>query len=204
MTMSEPTTVSVWAPPALANPEELKASVDATRLASQQRVDDEIARGFAEGRQAGEKAAADKLAAVESMLTWLAKPFARDSEEIEAALTDLAVGIAKQVIRKEVQTDRAQIVAVIREALTLLPTASRSVEIAVHPDDAALLRELLATSGDEKVWELLDDPLLGRGEFRIRAENSTLDGTLDGRLNEVIAGLAQDMRRQSREPDESK
>ena len=57
----------------------------------------------------------------------------------------LAVTIARQLVRRELRIDPAQVIAIIRETVALLPAAARDVRVHLHPEDAAVVREKLAT-----------------------------------------------------------
>lgn len=59
----------------------------------------------------------------------------------------------------------------------------------LHPEDAALVRERLASPQAERAWSIIEDPVLGRGGCRVTAENSEIDARLETRVAAAIAQL---------------
>jgi flagellar assembly protein FliH len=101
----------------------------------------------------------------------------------------LVLTLARQVIRRELHTQPGEILAVIREAVGLLPMAARDVRVHVHPDDHRFLNELLGEDDSERAWRLVDDPALSRGGCRVEAERSQVDATLERRLAQLASQL---------------
>ncbi|MDX1500540.1 MAG: flagellar assembly protein FliH [Woeseiaceae bacterium] len=151
-------------------------------------------QGHAEGLAAGRDAAAARVARLDELLKALTSPFEELDDSIEKQLVELAMAVAQQLFRREIRTEPAHVVGVVREAIGLLPVASRNVQVHLHPDDAALVRELLAPADGEPAWTLVEDPLLARGGCRVTTENSQIDATAEARLKAVISAVAGDER----------
>ncbi|PWV63280.1 flagellar assembly protein FliH [Plasticicumulans acidivorans] len=149
-----------------------------------------LARGEADGAAAAAaRAEAElngRLALLDELARELARPLQTLDAELEADLLTLVVAIARQLVRRELRTAPGEIVAVIREAVPLLPVANRSIEIRLHPEDAALVREL-GLGGED--WRLLEDPTLSRGGCQLNAEHSHIDASVETRLGKVVATL---------------
>jgi len=150
--------------------------------------------GYEEGRQAGlqaaERESAERIATLDRMLQEMARPLDELDERVEEELVALATAVARQLIRREVKTDPAQIVGVIREGIKLLPVAAGNIRLELHPDDAALVRELLNLGeGEERSWHIHEDPTLTRGGCRISNDTSRIDATLENRINQVVAAV---------------
>lgn len=152
--------------------------------------------GFAEGRgaglQQGQGEVSTQTRRLKGLLDHLAVPAGELDDAVENELAQLALAIARQIIRRELQTQPGEIVGVIREAIGLLPLSTREVRIQVHPEDAEFLRETLVES--ESAWRLVEDPAVSRGGCLISAEASRLDATVEHRLAAVIADLLGDDR----------
>lgn len=91
--------------------------------------------------------------------------------------------MARRVVARELQLDPALIVQAVREAAAALPSATRELRIAVHPDDLELLRELDAS---ETHWRFGADPALSRGDCMLESARSRLDARVETRLAAVI------------------
>jgi len=149
--------------------------------------DEAYATGLAEGRAAGLRELATKGQQLERLLTTLTRPFEALDDSIECALTTLAMTLVRQLVRREIRTEPGEIVAVVRDAMALLPVAARNIRVHLHPDDAALVREALAGSGDERPWRLIEDPLASRGGCTVTTDDSYIDASVDSRLAKLFA-----------------
>jgi|GEM_PF-425907 len=152
-------------------------------------------QGYREGREQGEKegfteasqALALEAEKLKQMMDLLSEPLEQLDEQVEQALVTLAMAVAKQLVRRELKTDPGQIVAVVREALALLPVSQRTATIYMHPDDAELVRTALHLDEVDVPWKIAEEPLLSRGGCRVETEVSRIDATVETRLAAVIA-----------------
>ena len=162
----------------------------------------QFAKGYEDGLAAGRREIDAQLAKLRSRLTQLdaimaslARPFEDLDAEVEQQLTLLALTVGKQMVRRELKTDPAQVIGVIRECVGRLPAAARDVRVKLHPQDAAVVRELLATNpGTERAWNVVEDPALTRGGCIVLSESSQIDARLDARMNTVVAAAFGDER----------
>jgi flagellar assembly protein FliH len=113
---------------------------------------------------------------------------------VQEQLTELAIAIARQLLRRELKIDPSQVIAVVRETVALLPAAARDVRVLLHPEDAALLRERLVAPQIESAWTLLEDPMMSRGGCRVTAEAAQIDARVETRLAAVMSALLGDER----------
>jgi flagellar assembly protein FliH len=128
-----------------------------------------------------------RIARLDATLTQLAQPLAEVDAEVERQLVQLALTVARHLVRRELKVDPAQLIAVIRETVSLLPIAARETRVHLHPEDAALVREKLATAGSERAWTIVEDPVLARGGCRVTTESSEIDARLETRIAAAIA-----------------
>ena len=160
---------------------------------------------FSECREAGLAAARaemkthqDRLnaqvAAIAAVFDKLSKPIEDMDTEVGEQLARLATAVAKQVIRRELRMDPAQVIAVMRETVSLLPAAERQVRIHVHPEDAAVIRECLAAPGGDRAWSLLEDPVMTRGGCLVTTDTAQIDARLESRIAAVASSMFGDER----------
>lgn len=159
----------------------------------------------AEGLAAAREEIARKVAELEEqarrlggMLDFLARPLARLDNEVEQQLAELAIAIARAVIRRELRMDPTQVIAVVRETVGLLPASARDVRVVLHPADAAVVREKLVTPQNNVAWTLVEDPTLSRGDCRVTTQASQVDARVESRLAAAIATLLGDERAEER------
>jgi len=144
-------------------------------------------QGLREGRDAGLKAIQEQLSLLEALLKSLDEPFSQLDESVERQLAELAMLVARQLVRRELTTDPEQVVSVVREALSALPVAARNVRLALHPEDAALIRETLSLGEADQPFQLIDDPLLCRGGCKVLSDSSQIDASVESRLDSIIS-----------------
>jgi len=155
------------------------------------------AAGLAAGKAEYDKVIAQAHAQVERLaqiIDSLAKPLEDVDAQVETELTNLALTVARQLVRRELRVDPAQVIAIIRETIALLPAAARDVRVHLHPEDAAVVRERLAEPATERAWRIVEDPVMTRGGCRVTTEHAQIDARLETRINEVIATILGDER----------
>ena len=185
-------------------------SVDALRALRQEAE----TRGYEAGMANAQLEMAARIAALDArvrqldtVLQFLSRPLQELDAQVDQELSQLALAVGKQLARRELRADPAQVIAIIRESLSLLPAAARDVRVHLHPEDATVVRERLSTTpGDApRAWTVVEDPTLSRGGCIVRSENSQIDARLESRVRAVVVSTFGDERSQTREasPDGS-
>jgi flagellar assembly protein FliH len=159
-----------------------------------QAYDEAHAEGYQAGLKAGEEDAGKRVARLDELLDSLARPFELLDESVEKNLVDLAIKIARQLFRRELRVDPSHIIGVVREAIQLLPGSSRDVTVRLHPEDMALVEELLAKPEGERAWSVAEDPLIDRGGCKVVTENSRIDAQIEKRFEAVITSIVGEQR----------
>lgn len=179
----------------------------------QQGFEQGLKQGYEQGQQQGFETGHKKgyeesqhllqkqVSELNSLLEALAEPFKKLDDEVENELVKLVIAIARQIIRREIKLDPGQIIAVIREAVNVLPLASQKIILNLHPDDAELVRSVLKLDENPPPWRLQDNPLITRGGCTLETEVSAVDATLEKRMSAVIATMLGDERQQDRRND---
>ncbi len=169
-----------------------------------------MATAEAQGRAAGIAAAQKEIDArlktiddngrgVLAALNALARPLAQMDDLVHEQIAMLALELARGLLRRELRADPSQVIGMVRDTVALLPASTRGVRVALHPEDAALLREKLVVSGPEPVWSIVDDPALARGDCRVYTDYAHIDARIATRLNEALAALLGDDRNAPRD-----
>jgi len=173
-----------------------KGYLTAARLQELQKqaYDEAYKIGHAEGLRAGEAESKLRAQRFDELLNALARPFDKLDDTVEKQLVELSFAVVKQLFRRELRLDPTHIIGVVREAIQLLPVASRNIQLHLHPEDAALVRESLSPAEGESAWTIAEDPLIGRGGCRVSTDNSHIDAQAETRLNTVISSIAGDER----------
>lgn len=151
------------------------------------------AEGLGQGKKKGYAAGLAEIQAqagrLMQIISTLHEPLAQLDDQMEKELAALSIAIARQIVRRELKTDPGQIVAVVREAVASLPVGSRNVNLHLHPEDAALVRNALSLTGNDKTWRVVEDPLVMRGGCNVVTDISRIDATLDTRIAAIAAAI---------------
>ena len=150
--------------------------------------------GREEGIKAGDEEARARAERLDQLLVAIARPFDELDETVEKQLVELAMTVVKQLFRRELRIDPTHIIGVVRDAIKLLPAASRDVQVHLHPEDAALVHESLSPSEGERAWKIVEDPLISKGGCKVSTENSQIDAQAETRLQAIISAIAGDER----------
>jgi flagellar assembly protein FliH len=146
-------------------------------------------QGLAEGRAAGRAEIRAQVERLSGMFYDLARPFEVLDTEVERELLTLAMALARQIVRRELKTDPTHIIGIIREAIAALPVAAREVRVHLHPEDAAVVRDNLAPTENERAWMIVEDPVMARGGCQIKTSTSRIDARLETRLAAILSEL---------------
>lgn len=138
------------------------------------------------------------IAQVGQLLVALSRPLERLDDAAAAELARLALVTGAQLARRELRQDPAQVIAIIRECVTVLPASARHVRVHLHPADAAIVRDRLAQPAAERAWSIVEDPVLARGGCRVISDASQVDGRFDSRVAAVVAATLGDEREHER------
>jgi flagellar assembly protein FliH len=175
-----------------------KAAAEAiARIAREQSEARGYDAGLAKAKAEGDKRMAEldaRIKRLDSLLQFMARPLQELDVEVEKMLLQLTLTVGKQLARRELRIDPAQVIAIIRESLTELPASSREVRVHLHPEDAAVVRERLTAPVNERAWTIIEDPTMSRGGCIVRAESSQIDARMESRINTVIANALGDER----------
>jgi flagellar assembly protein FliH len=187
------TTIRRWeigaiaAPAAATTPPANEPPTAAAALAAERAAARE--RGYQDGRAEG---AADVRSQAEQ-LRRIAAAASVEVRALEAQLAtdvlDLALAVAKQVLRGELRVRRDVILPVVREAFAQLPHGTGAAQLVLHPADAATV---LAELGDELETlgiALAEDATAEPGGCRLVTLSAEVDATLRTRWRRVVAAL---------------
>lgn len=100
---------------------------------------------------------------------------------LHTELIDLVEKVARQVIRCELTTQPAQLLALIDEAVATLPPVTDAIEIYLPPETCERIAALAPERA--KVWNLIADARLELGECRIKAGGREIDAGCKQRLD---------------------
>jgi flagellar assembly protein FliH len=116
--------------------------------------------------------------------------------EAEADMLQLALAIARRVLRRELAIDSEALHGLVLAALEKLAMQELS-RVRVHPSQAAAVSAILRQAGGAPSVEVVPDPALEPGAALFETSRGTLDASVETQLQEIERGLADCLRRQS-------
>ena len=153
----------------------------------QQGYEEGKAEGYSKGLEEGQANINEKATHFSSLISTLAAPLEELDNDVENEIATLAMMVARHLIRRELKLDPSHVISAIRQAVDILPVATKNIAVFLHPDDATLVRESLTLSDeDEQRWKIVEDPMLSRGGCKIETEYSRIDASVEARINSVI------------------
>ena len=181
-------------------PEPLDASLAAAAEAAAQveaRIAAAFEQGVAEGlyRARSEQQDQERQLGLSARQRWdgLLDGLAQGIGEIESRLADrildLAAMMAASIACREITLARDRIEPVLAEAIALVGTACRQLEVSAHPSDCEAIDAWLRSQGGESALAIRADPGIAPGGCLLRADDAMLDATLQTRIHRTLASV---------------
>jgi len=165
-----------------------------------QKVQEAHAAGAREGEIAGRnRAAAEGQPVIERLtraIQEIANLRARLRREAEADVVQLALAIARRVMRREMAADPDALRGLVMAALEKLQGQEIS-RVKVHPAHAAAVKSGLQQAVSGGLVEVLADSTLELGSVIFETARGNLDASVESQLQEIERGLADRLRKQS-------
>ncbi|MBV1910154.1 MAG: flagellar assembly protein FliH [Kangiellaceae bacterium] len=169
-----------------------KISEDALNQIKEQAYKEGFEKGKREGLASAESEIKEKTDLLEGMLSQLIEPVQACGEKTQQELLELAFAVSRQIVRRELKQDPTQLIAIIRDALKLLPIGSKNIQVLLHPDDATIVRQLLSIHSDspDSRWQLVEEPSMERGGCLLKTDNSNVDASVDRQIAVLFSRIA--------------
>jgi flagellar assembly protein FliH len=187
-------------PPAAPEPSEPKVvlpTAEAIERLHQEAWQEGYQLGLEEGRKAGlaagQETIENQLDALLALAAALEGAQLRQDHEVAREVLELALVMARQILRAALQVKPELILDAIREALVTLPTLNGHHKIITHPDSAQIVRDWLAREHGHLSWKVMEDAQMEPGDFRIESAYSDLDGSVRARWVELTSCLGADV-----------
>lgn len=142
-----------------------------------------IEEGLLEGKTEIEKQTSQWQALIERLHT----PLAKLDDSVEYQLVRLAVSLAEQIARCEVQSNPQIILQALKQAVDALPVSEQTLRILLHPEDLVLVQDAYPQEVClKRGWDLQAEPALARGDCQIHTSASSVDYAFAHRIEQVL------------------
>jgi flagellar assembly protein FliH len=107
---------------------------------------------------------------------------------VEHDLLSMISLLVRQMVYHELQQKPEMVLTAVREALAVLPVSDRQLKVYLNPEDMELVKNGLKLDEDTG-WQWYEDPLVNRGGAKLVTADTTIDATVETRLNNLISRL---------------
>ncbi len=148
--------------------------------------------GFQQGHEAGLKAGeTDILQQAQqwkALIDTLNNPLKSVDSIVEQDLLSMISLLVRQMVYHELEQKPEMVLTAVREALAVLPVSDRQLKVYLNPEDMELVKNGLKLDEDTG-WQWYEDPLVSRGGAKLVTADTTIDATVETRLNNLISRL---------------
>ncbi len=148
-----------------------------------------LEKGYQDGKQQALARLDAQIKMFQNLMVQMAAPLQKLDDEVEHNIVALTIQIARHLVRREMKVEPGEIVAVVREALSVLPVSALRPRLYLHPEDAEVVKTALSITEDENSWCIMEDLSMTRGDCRVETESSLIDASVDARLSAISAKL---------------
>ena len=144
--------------------------------------------GYEAGRQQGLMEMRAQLVIEQQRFQKLAQalfePINAQDEDIEHFLLDVICTLTQSVVQRELVTDSAHILDLVKNAVDALPIGSKNIRVSLNPVDLAAIETYAAEQ--QLAWTFFGDAGLLPGGCRIETPESRVDFSVSARLQTVL------------------
>lgn len=154
------------------------------------------AEGLAEGRAAGlaqgRAEAGTETQRLQQIVAAFGQEVARADEVIGQQLLELALDLAKAMLKSALAVRPELVLPVITEAINYLPALQQPAVLFLHPDDALLVRNHIGDDLQKSGWRLAEEPHMERGGCRVETASNQIDASAGTRWQRIATALGKD------------
>jgi flagellar assembly protein FliH len=155
--------------------------------------DEGRAAGHAEGVAAGRAEAQEEADALRALAATFSHAVAAADETIAADVLDLALHLARSMVRTAFDVRPELIIPIVREAIDYLPVLQAPAILALNPDDVDIVRAALAEELDKGGWRVVADPQIGRGGCKVDTASNQIDAQAAARWARLSHALGKNV-----------
>ncbi|MET3106534.1 flagellar assembly protein FliH [Oxalobacteraceae bacterium GrIS 2.11] len=170
-----------------------KAELDRLKLKAQK---EGFAQGFEEGHKTGlgtgQLEMQHELATILKLSTQFNLGIQHAEQIVAQEVLDLALDIAKAMLKGALEIDPALIIPVIEQAIASLPSVQQPAQLFLNPKDAELVKQKVGAELGETGWVIVNDLHMNQGDCRIETLKNQIDASLQSRWQQLTDALGRD------------
>lgn len=151
--------------------------------------DEGHAQGYAEGAEAGQREAAAELEQMRLVAASFGDAIARADDTIARDVLDLALRLARGMVRTGFDVRPELILSVVRDAIDQLPVLQQPAVLTLNPLDAELVRHGMADELSKGGWRIVENGAIARGGCKVETATNQIDAQATARWNRLTHAL---------------
>ncbi|MCC6071328.1 flagellar assembly protein FliH [Massilia sp. GCM10020059] len=187
---AQPETVSIDPAYALPTVEELAEIREQARAEG---YDEGHAAGYADALAIGRAEAATELEHVKALALTFGTALSQADENIAADVLELALHLAKGMLRTALEVKPELVIPVVREAIEYLPVLQQPAILMLNPDDIGLVRDAIGEELDKGGWRVVEDAQIARGGCKIDTASNQIDAQAASRWQRLSQSLGKNV-----------
>jgi flagellar assembly protein FliH len=148
------------------------------------------ASGYQDGLAQGRAEAAQELAHLQEIATTFGEAVTQADEAISHDVLELALHLARNMVRTAFEVRPELIIPVVREAVDYLPTLQQPALLHLHPEDALIIRSSIGHELEKSGWRIIEDNGVARGGCRVDTASNQIDAQIASRWQRLTHALA--------------
>jgi len=151
------------------------------------------AAGHAEALEQGRIDAAGEIESLRAVASSFSSALAGADDAIASDVLDLALHLARSMVRTAFEVRPELIIPIVREAIEYLPVLQQPAVLALNPDDIEIVRAGLGDEIDKGGWRVVADPQVARGGCKVDTASNQIDATAQARWTRLSHALGKNV-----------
>ncbi len=140
--------------------------------------------GKKEGLLAGQGEIDEKLKRLDNLIQALMIPLKGEQEKLEKTILVMVVQLVRSIVDIEMKTDSSVIVKTVKQCLLALPHMTKHLTLYLNSCDHQMLKDSRLL--DDYDYQIIDDDELIPGGCRLVSNDTSIDNTLETKLDIII------------------
>jgi flagellar assembly protein FliH len=149
--------------------------------------------GYRDGLDTGRAEAAAELRHLQDLATAFGHAVTEADEAISNDVLELALHLARNMVRTAFEVRPELILAVVREAVDYLPTLQQPALLILHPEDALIVKSSIGHELEKTGWRLVEDAKVARGGCRVDTASNQIDAQIASRWQRLTHALGKNL-----------
>jgi flagellar assembly protein FliH len=151
-----------------------------------------LEQGRSTGLEQGRAQAAQEQLHLQRLGETFGAEMAQADEVIAQDMLDLALDIAKAMLKTTLAVRPERVVPIVSEAIRYLPSLQQPALLFVNPEDALLVRRQIGEELAKAGWRIVEEAQLERGGCRIETASNQIDASAPTRWQRIAAALGKE------------